>query len=273
MQKRCPDFSPSLLRTHILNMAKVGNSVHIGCAFSMVEIVSVLYENIMNYDHKNPDNITNDHLVLSKGHGVMALYACFKEVGWIDPVHFEKYFSDGSLLHGLGESKIPGVSVCGGSLGHGLPIASGMALAIKRKKLNQKIYCIVGDGEINEGTIWESLLFISHHNLTNLITIVDANGLQAMGKVHDIMKLEPLGDKFKSFDFNVFECDGHDTVKLSEIFKKCHDSSKPSVIVANTIKGKGVSFMENQNEWHYMRLDDEKYHDALKEINEGGGHA
>ena len=264
------DLSPSILRTNILEMAKIGNSVHIGCAFSLVEILSVLYQKTLKYNHNDPLDPSNDRVILSKGHGAMALYSCFKELSWIDEVHFKNYFSDGSLLYGLGESSVPGIEVCGGSLGHGLPIASGMALGYKKQQTNQKLFCIMGDGEINEGTVWESLLFIAHNNLNNLVTIIDANGFQAMGKTSKIMHLEPLAKKFESFGHNVIECDGHNMLELENAFNKSIDTDRPLAIIARTTKGKGVSFMENENMWHYIRLTDEQYKMAMDEVSQKG---
>ncbi len=144
------NLEPKNLRKHIINMAYTGSSVHIACAFSLVEICSVLYDKIMTFNNSNPEDPNRDILALSKGHGVMALYACLKEMGVIEQEHFDKYFSDGSLLHGLGEPRVPGIEVLGGSLGHGLPVAIGMALGLKREGSNRHVYCIVGDGEINE---------------------------------------------------------------------------------------------------------------------------
>jgi transketolase len=210
-------------------------------------------------------------MILSKGHGIMAMYAAFREIGWIQQETLDKYFTEGSLLHGLCEWKIPGCEVSSGSLGHGLPIAVGIALGLKRSgKLKQKVYCLVGDGEMNEGTIWESLLFASHHQLDNLIVIVDANGFQAMGEVNSVMGLEPLAAKFQAFGVTTLECDGH---KGDEIEKSLHfllegdRKSAPKALVARTVKGKGVSFMENNNMWHYKHPDAEVLNKVLEELN------
>ncbi|MBK26352.1 MAG: transketolase [Halobacteriovorax sp.] len=265
------NLEPKNLRKHIINMAYTGSSVHIACAFSLVEICSVLYDKIMTFNNSNPDDPTRDILALSKGHGVMAIYACLKEMGVIEQEHFDKYFTDGSLLHGLGEPRVPGIEVLGGSLGHGLPVAIGMALGLKREGSNRQVYCIVGDGEINEGTIWEGLLFAGHHKLTNFTVIVDANGLQAMGEIDEILNLEPMGAKFKSFGFHTIECDGHNVKLLEDAFKdKTHEEvQKPKAIIARTMKGKGVSFMENDNIWHYTRLNPETLDKAMAELQEG----
>jgi len=170
----------------------------------------------------------------------------------------------------LCESKIPGLEVSSGSLGHGLPIAVGMAYGLVKlhPKSDQKIYCVVGDGEMNEGTIWESLLFSGHHKLRNLTVIVDSNGFQAMGQTSEIIELKPLAEKFKAFGFIARECDGHDRDQLISNLEELNNnsSSKPRALIANTVKGKGVSFMENNNQWHYLRLTAEILSKALQEI-------
>lgn len=267
-----PDLSPKALRKLVLEMAYFGKTVHIPCAFSIVDIVSVLYSKFLRYDVKDPRWAGRDVLVLSKGHGVMALYAAFHQLGWLPREAIENYFSDGSLLHGLSEAHIPGLEATSGSLGHGLPIATGMALGFRRQaeKANQpakRVFCIVGDGEMNEGSMWEALLFAAHHKLDNLTVIVDANQFQAMGRTEDILGMEPFVDKFRAFGFDAVECDGHSLEALNREFEKSMGSGgKPRAIVARTVKGKGVSFMEGDNTWHYTRLDREKFDRAVAEV-------
>ena len=246
-------------------MAFSGQAVHIGCAFSLVEIFSVLYEKVLNFNSANPLDPERDYLVLSKGHGVMAQYACFYEMGWIDELDVNSYFADGSRLHGLSESHTAGCEVTSGSLGHGLPIAVGIAKGLQLKKNPQKVFTIVGDGELNEGSVWEALLFAAHHQLQNFLVIVDANEFQAMGKTSDVMNMEPLAEKFTAFGFETLECDGHDLKKLAAAFVS-FNSSRPKALIARTIKGKGVSFMENNNNWHYTRLTEATLASALAEI-------
>lgn len=260
-------LEPKELRKSILRMAHAGDSVHIACAFSIIEICCVLYSNFIQYEKKNLENPLRDHLILSKGHGVMAIYAVFAKLGWLEQVHLDQYFSDGSLLHGLCEAKIPGLEVCSGSLGHGLPIAAGMASAFKRLKVDKQVYCIVGDGELNEGSMWEAILFSGHQKLDNLTVIIDANGLQAMGSCKNVLELEPLPSKFESFGFQVVECYGHDIIELDNAIRS-KVKGKPLAVVARTIKGKGVSWMENNNEWHYRRLNDELLQDIYTEWGE-----
>lgn len=260
-------LSTNNIRKTILTMAHRGSSVHIGCALSIVEILSVLYERFICYPNNNLNHPNRDYLILSKGHGVMAQYACMYELGFLKKKHIFKYFSDGSLLKGLSDSRIEGIEVSSGSLGHGLSVACGLAMGANLKKSNQKIFCVVGDGEINEGSIWEAFLFISQHKLKNLILIIDANGFQALGKTNDILSLGKLSLKLSAFGFNVKEINGHDRKQLI----KCINASiklkfKPSVIIAKTIKGKGITFMENDNNWHYKRLDDDLYTKAISEL-------
>jgi transketolase len=260
------DLSPKTLRKNILRMAGNGNAGHIGCAFSLVEIASTLYSKVLKYDPSNPDHDDRDILTLSKGHGAMALYAVFYQLGWLRDKHLDNYFTDGSELFGLGEDHTPGIEISGGSLGHGFPVTVGMAYGFQRKGNKKKLYCIVGDGEINEGSIWEAAMFAAHHKLNNLVIIVDANSYQAMGLTKDIIDLDPLSQKFESFGFNVLECNGHCTDQLEETFKKSQNSDKPTAIIARTVKGSGVSFMENENIWHYKKMDQKEKDKANSEI-------
>lgn len=233
-----------------------------------VEIVSVLYSHFLKFDPRNPADPHRDYMILSKGHGVMAVYACFKELGWLPQSAFENYFQDGSMLPGLCEAKIPGLEVSSGSLGHGLPIATGIALGLKiLGRHEQKVYCIIGDGEMNEGTVWEAFLFAAHNELDNLTVIVDANGFQAMGLTDAIMNLEPMKAKFESFGFETRECDGHDPkLLISNLSELKSKRGKPQALIARTIKGKGITYMENNNEWHYRRINAEQLSSALKEL-------
>jgi transketolase len=264
MNSHQPDFRPAVLRRHVLHMAHSGNSVHIGCAFSLIEIVSVLYRDVMRYNPAAADAPNRDYLILSKGHGVMAVYAAYRELGWLQQADLDHYFADGSRLHGLCEASIPGLDVCSGTLGHGLPIAVGIAYGLKRQGSDKVVYCIVGDGEMNEGPMWEAMLFAAHHKLDNLVVIVDANGLQAMGSTAEIINLEPFAQKFESFGFDTIDCSGHDMPRLQTALRPT--VGKPHAVIARTVKGYGVSFMENKVEWHYLRLDPELFKNALSEL-------
>ncbi|WP_418132942.1 transketolase [Variovorax sp. 375MFSha3.1] len=263
-----PEFNPSSLRKTVVEMAFAGNAVHLGCAFSIIELLSRLYSRHMRYDERNPDDPSRDYLVLSKGHGVMAQYACLYELGWLERHDIDSYFHDGSRLKGLSDAHVPGCEVTSGSLGHGLSVGVGLALAAARKKSGQRCYVVIGDGEINEGPIWEGLLFAAHAKLDNLMVIVDANGFQAMGTTDEVMQLGDLNAKFAAFDFDVLAVDGHDMSAISEAIDalEAMNNGRPKALVAKTVKGKGVSYMENVNVWHYSRLNPDLYAQALREI-------
>lgn len=267
------DESPCLLnakalRKIVLDMAYKGSTAHIGCAFSIIEILSVLYKYHLRYPNNNPLALNRDYLVLSKGHGVMAQYACMYFKGWLEESALSNYFLNGTELKGLSDSRVTGLEVTSGSLGHGFSVGVGLALGASRRGTDQKIYTIVGDGELNEGPIWEGALFASQHQLNNFLVIVDENGFQAMGKTADIANLGSIKSKFESFGFTVAEVDGHDEAGLNEIICKLwlDNKNSPKALITKTIKGKGVSFMENNNDWHYKRLTPEMYALALEEI-------
>ncbi|KGF81361.1 transketolase [Massilia sp. JS1662] len=262
------------MRKTVLEMAFHGSTVHIGCAFSIIELLSVLYRNHLHYPEGNPDAEDRDYLVLSKGHGVMAQYACMVELGWLEhEKHVKGYFKNGSDLKGLSDSRVKGLEVTSGSLGHGFSVAVGIALGLKKKNSSRKVYVIVGDGEINEGPIWEGMLFAAHHKLDNLMLIVDKNGFQAMGKTDDVMTLGDLGAKLRSFDFSTVEIDGHSESAVDAAVRSlwADGTSLPKAIVANTVKGKGVPFMEHDNRWHYTRLNQETFERAIAALKSGAG--
>ena len=263
-------FAPHELRKTVLRMAYSGSTVHIGCAFSLIEILAVLYRNHLRYPDNNPNADMRDYLVLSKGHGVMAQYACLYEKGWLTQFDIENYFKDGSKLKGLSDAHVVGCEVTSGSLGHGLSVGVGMALAAKLNKSDQHCYAIVGDGEMNEGTMWEALLFATHQKLDNLIVIVDENGFQAMGTTSDVLELGSLKDKFSAFGFDAVLLDGHDEIALDTTITqlKNNKNGKPKAIIAKTVKGKGVSFMEHQNIWHYTRLNNDTFAAAMSELEQ-----
>lgn len=262
-------FQPRRLRKIVLEMAYAGSTVHIGCAFSIIEILAVLYRSHLNLGNSKPQSPGRDYLVLSKGHGVMAQYACLRELGWLTDADIQNYFSNGTILKGLSDAHIPGLEVTSGSLGHGLSVGVGLALGAKRQQTGQRCFAIVGDGEINEGAIWEGLMFASHFELDNLLVIVDENGYQAMGQTTDVMALGNIADKFRAFGFETRDVDGHDEVALDMTIRELVqiNSNKPRAIVAHTVKGKGISFMEGDNRWHYTRLTPESYAAAIAELD------
>ena len=261
-------FDPNLLRRAVLRMAYRGQSVHVACAFSIMEVLATLYREHLRFPDNDPGHSQRDYLVLSKGHGVMAQYVCLCEKGWIGSEELDNYFKDGTRLCGLSEADIPGVEVTSGSLGHGLSVGAGLALAAKRRRSGQMCYAIVGDGEANEGSIWEAILFAAQFRLDNLIIVFDKNDFQAMGPTVEIMNLGDLSAKLAAFGFDCVNVDGHDEAALHAAFcaYEAQKNGKPKAIVANTVKGKGVSFMEDNNSWHYSRLTNEAYAAALREL-------
>jgi transketolase len=263
-------FEPKRIRRVILDMAYSGATVHIGCAFSIVEVLSVLYRDHLRLDAADPRSARRDYMVLSKGHGIMAQYACLNELGWLSQEDIRNYFKDGTRLKGLADVHVPGVEATAGSLGHGLSVAVGMALACKLNRTDQFCYALVGDGELNEGAIWEAVLFSAHFKLDNLIVIVDKNDFQAMGTTEEVMGLGEIETKFAAFGFDAITVDGHDEAALDAGFRasRAKRNGRPKAVVANTVKGKGVSFMEHNNAWHYTRLSPETYRAALAELED-----
>lgn len=261
-------FDETAIRRRILTMAYNGSTAHIGPAFSLVEILCELYENFARYPENDPDSDDRDFLVLSKGHGVMAQYACLFEKGWITQAQLDNYFADDSDLHGLSDSHITGLEVTSGSLGHGFSVGVGMALGVKRRSTDQRVYVVIGDGEANEGTIWEAALFAAQHKLNNVIVIADNNGLQAMGHTAEILSVDDLETKFASFGFDTWRVNGHDRLEIREALTDCLSSTndRPKFILADTVKGFGVSFMQGDNAWHYQRLNEDTFAKALAEL-------
>lgn len=274
MQKQYADmtaraFSAARLRKTVLEMAFAGSTVHIGCAFSIIELLAVLYRQHLRYPQENPRSENRDYLVLSKGHGVMAQYACMREKGWLTDADIANYFADGSQLKGLSDSRIAGLEVTSGSLGHGFSVGVGIALGLKKLAKEQKVFTIVGDGELNEGAIWEGALVAAHHRLDNMMLIVDENGFQAMGTTEDVLSLGNLAAKFDSFGFATQEVDGHDEAAIDAAIRSLwsRDPGRPKALLARTVKGKGVPFMESDNRWHYTRLTAETYAAAIAAID------
>ena len=256
------------IRQDILEQVYMAQSGHPGGALSIVEILTVLYFNQMNIDPKNPKNENRDRLVLSKGHTCAALYATLAERGYFDKKELKSFRQINGLLQGHPDMKhIPGVDMSSGSLGQGLSAANGMALSSKMDKRGYRVYCIVGDGEIQEGQIWEACMTASNYKLDNLCLIVDNNNLQIDGTVEEVMNIYPLKEKFESFGFEVFEVDGNDIDNLITVFQKAKTvKGKPTAILAKTIKGKGISFMEDKVEWHGKAPNEEEYNLAKEEL-------
>ena len=247
------------IRKKIFLMIYKAGGGHITPAFSIVELLTVIYFKILRIDPKHPRDPNRDRFILSKGHASAALYATLAQAGFIEEGFLETFCQPSGKLGGHPDiDSIPGVEATTGALGHGFPFSIGIALSGKLDKKNYRVYTVIGDGECQEGSVWEAAQFAAHHQLDNLTAIIDYNKLQAMGKISEILGLEPLVKKWESFNWAVREVDGHDLKEINRILSSVpFEKNKPSLIVAHTIKGKGVSFMENVPIWHY-RLTNEK---------------
>lgn len=256
------------IRIDIIEEIYNAKSGHPGGALSIADILAVLYFNQMNVDSKNSKLESRDRLVLSKGHASAALYATLAEKGYYSKEQLKTFRKLGSNLQGHPDmNKLSGVDMTSGSLGQGLSVANGMAIAAKLDKNDCRIYCILGDGEIEEGQIWEAAMTSNKYKLDNLCVILDNNGLQIDGKIEDVKSMSFIKDKWEAFGFNVIEADGHNIKELIEAFENAKDTiGKPSIIIANTIKGKGISYMENETQWHGKAPNDEEYELAMKEL-------
>lgn len=256
------------LRTTILKMIHAGKSGHPGGSLSCLDILMTLFGDVLKYDPAKPDWSDRDRFILSKGHGVPALYAVLAEAGFFPTEWLMTLRQLGSPLQGHPDRvRLFAVEAATGSLGQGLSIAQGMALAAKMDKADHRVFCLMGDGETQEGQVWEAAMSIAKFKLDNLTVITDYNHGQIDGKTDDIMDLEPLVDKWKAFNWNVLEVDGHDREALKKTLPK-KENGKPTMIVAHTVKGKGVSFMEGVIDWHGVAPNDEQLQKALKELGE-----
>ena len=256
------------IRISIIEQVYEAGSGHPGGALSIADIMAVLYFNQMNIDSKDEKSNLRDRLVLSKGHAVAALYGALAEKGYIEKEELKTFRKLGSRLQGHPDmEKLPGLDMSTGSLGQGLSIANGMAIASKMDSLGCRIYCILGDGEIEEGQIWEAAMTANKYHLDNLGVILDFNGLQIDGTVEEVKALDCLRSKWESFGFNVISCNGNDIEMLISSFEQAKQTKgMPSIIIAETVKGKGVSFMENKAEWHGKAPNEEEYNRAMKEL-------
>jgi transketolase len=256
------------IRKDIINAIYKAGKGHIGGAYSIVEILTCLYYGkILKFDAEDPKWDLRDRFILSKGHAGIALYAVLADLGFFPKEELD-YLNKGRLLAEHPDPSTPGIEVVSGSLGHGLSIGSGMALANKLDQKTSKTYVLMGDGECYEGSVWEAAMFASHHQLHNLCAIVDRNKLITFGNTESLNKIEPFKDKWLAFGWDVFEVNGHDMKMIIKIMLKIkrRNSGNPSLIIANTIKGKGVTFMENEPKWHHGVIDDINLQIALKEL-------
>ena len=257
-------------RKNVLRLMRAGRTGHIGGALSAIDIMTALYFVIMRVDPQKPDWPQRDRFVLSAGHKCLALYATLAEKGFFDSAILDTYGALCSKLGGHPDMhKVPGVETNTGALGHGLSIAGGMAMGLKMDGLDAKVYVIMGDGELAEGSNWEGAAAASHHKLDNLLVFVDRNHLQISGPTVDVMNYEPLDKRWQAFGWSVREIDGHD---LTQIVAHATDipfeKSKPSVIIADTVKSKGLSFAENKVDYHYWKATDEDLEIAERELDE-----
>lgn len=264
------EIQAAQLREDIIEMIAKAGSGHPGGALSAVEMVTALYFHVMNIRPEEPEWKDRDRFILSKGHACPVLYAALARRGYYDPEHLSTLREYQSILQGHPDMKrTPGVDMTAGSLGNGLSIGTGMALSAKMNKQDYTTFVLLGDGEIQEGMVWEAAMAAGHHKLDNLVAMVDCNGLQINGWVNDIMGLEPLADKWRSFGWGVIEVWGHDFRELLNAFHRAKVMQRPAVILAHTVKGKGVSFMEDNKDWHGKAPNEQERKQALEEI--GGG--
>lgn len=257
------------LRLQIVKMIAKAKASHLGSAYSVLDILIYLYSFILHINPKDPYHKTRDRFILSKGWGASALYVVLADKGFFPKKELDTYCVDGSRLVGITTmSGVPGVEATTGSMGHGLPVGGGMAVAAKKLKSATRVFVVISDGELDEGSTWEAILFAGHNHLDNLIAIVDYNKWQSFGRTKDVLNLDPIPDKFRAFGWEAIEADGNDFASLEKAFARIPlKKNKPTVIIAHTIKGKGVSFLEDRNEWHYKYPSREQLEIAIKELS------
>ena len=259
-----------LIRRHGLEMTHLSRGSHIGAIFSLAEIMATLYTGVLNVNPADPAMPDRDRLILSKGHAGAAVYAALAERGFFPVEELKTHYANGSRLSGhVSHKGVPGVEFSTGSLGHGLPAAAGMALGAKKDHTPWRVYCVLGDGECDEGAVWEAALQARQFALDNLIAVVDFNRMQSLDFCENTLALEPFADKWRAFGWRAIEADGHDVDALRAAFDEAKGNlggGQPTVIIAKTVKGKGVSFMENNILWHYRTPQGEEYEAALKEL-------
>ncbi len=248
------------IRIDVLRMTHKAKCSHVGSCLSIADILAVLYKNILNIKPEQPDWSNRDRFILSKGHACAALYAVLAECGFFAVELLDEFYQKGSLLSGHVSHYVPGVEASTGSLGHGLSIGCGMALATK-----SRVFVLLSDGDLNEGSTWEAAMFATQHKLDNLIAIVDYNRMQALGDSASILDLNPLVDKWRAFGWKAGEVDGHSHYQMEKSIQSM-PTNHPKCVIAYTVKGKGVSFMENRVEWHYKYPNEEELKQALEEL-------
>jgi transketolase len=256
------------MRVQALQMVHRAKASHIGSALSICDIVAVLYGQVMCVDPEQPDEPNRDRFILSKGHACVAVYAALAETGFVPREELLKYGQDHSVMMNHISHKVTGVEFSTGSLGHGLPFGTGKALAANRRSLDWRTFVLLSDGELGEGSNWEAMMFAAHHQLDNLVAIVDYNKLQSLTTVDKTLRVEPLADKARAFGWAVREVNGHNHAALTDLLGSVPwEPGKPSFLIAHTTKGKGVSFMENSVDWHYKSPSAEQLAQAMGELS------
>lgn len=256
-----------LIRRHGIEMTHLSGGSHIGAVLSVADIVAVLYADVLRFDVGDPDWDGRDRFVLSKGHAGASIYAALAENGFFPVEELKTHYQNGSRLSGHVSHHLPGVDFSTGALGHGLSAAAGMALAARMDHKNFRVFAVLGDGECDEGAVWEAALFANHFRLGNLVAVIDHNHMQSLDRCEKTLELEDFASKWRSFGWNVREVDGHDHAALREALSRAGNSGKPTAVIADTVKGKGVSFMENDILWHYrFPHDGWEYDGAVTEL-------
>lgn len=256
------------IRRHAVEMTHLGKSSHVGSVLSAADVLAVLYGQVLNVDPEAPQAPDRDRFILSKGHAGAGVYAALAERGFFEKDRLKSHYQNGSTLSGhVSHKGVPGVELSTGSLGHGLGVGTGMALAAKRQGRNWRTFVLLSDGECDEGSNWEAILFAAHHKLDNLVAAIDYNKIQSLASVADTLALEPFADKWRAFGWHVTEVDGHDHDALrAALDVPPGERSQPSVVICHTVKGKGVSFMERQVLWHYRTPQGDEYRAAVAEL-------
>lgn len=254
------------IRRIVLDCAKRAGVGHIGSALSVADIITAVYGGVLRASH--PRDEARDRFVLSKGHAALALYAALVLRGWLRRDVLDGYCTDGTLFGVHPDHRVPGIDFSTGSLGHGLCLGAGSALAARLQKRDSRVFVLMSDAECNVGASWEAIMFAAHHRLANLVALVDLNGQQALGYTKDVLDLSPMGDRWRAFGWDVHEVDGHDAGALTGTLQRLDTvSGAPHVMLCRTVFGKGVSFMERQIKWHYWPMSDDEYRQALSELD------
>ena len=255
------------IRRTIIEQSKRAGVGHIGSALSVADALAALYGSILRIERL--DDPARDRFVMSKGHAVLALYAALHEAGWLESAKLDTFCSDATEMGGHPEHALPGVELSTGSLGHGLSVGAGAALAGRLHGRDSRVFVLMSDAECNEGSVWEAAMFAAHHGLSNLTVLIDANGQQALGHTRDVLDLEPLADRWRAFGWDAVEVDGHDPGAIATTVDAAPsaDLGSSRAVVLRTIFGKGVSYMEGRVHWHYWPMDAEQYAQALAEVS------